>query len=101
MTSELKPCPLCGGEAITTREFWEGAAPAGSMFADEAGCPDCGVWLPTAEWNTRAERTCKNPCIAGFMCSECGASCGGFPLIGTANVPWRYCPNCGAKVTND
>lgn len=50
------------------------------------------------ELNCRAERTCKNPCIAGFMCSECGASCGGFPLIGTANMPWSYCPCCGAKV---
>lgn len=31
------------------------------------------------------------------ICYEC-AHCGGFPLIGAADVPWSYCPCCGSRV---
>ena len=51
MTSELKPCPFCGGEA--TRDHWV------QKYMECKSCgtygPDC-IWPDSAEnaWNTRA-----------------------------------------------
>lgn len=61
--SDLKPCPCCGSEHVETcREFWGGAAPAGSEFSDEVMCDDCGLTAPSIEaWNTRADRETELP----------------------------------------
>lgn len=112
MSEELKPCPLCGGEAK-------------AFFCEESGtydiqCQQCGA-LPflgrkrgsdcfksmddvIAAWNRRAERTCRmeynerwshdeyypTEC---YNCSECGH-------MTYDGVP-TFCPNCGAKVVDE
>ena len=120
---ELKPCPLCGGEA-TVHEYKYKTVHNFTIY-----CDDCGLatlWYDTeAEvikaWNTRAacddcqmgmkpmtdenmaaagwvrERTCQNLAAdkdGQFLCSECRDSL----WTGLDNNEIRYCPNCGAKV---
>lgn len=121
MSYELKPCPLCGGEAMLI--------PADDESPAEVYC-SCGCSIiksdtagAIAAWNARAAvtdeqfsmavhdgrvwrvvRECENvldhsPC--DFECSECGFSVRTVP-DGPADwqTPfWGYCPNCGAKVT--
>ena len=124
MTDELKPCPFCGGDAMTCFDDER------MIFRHSVECIVCGGrsgWYSTKEvaataWNARAAvtdeqfslavhdgrvwqkvRTCENvldhsPCA--FECSECGFSVRTVP-DGPADwqTPfWRHCPNCGAKV---
>lgn len=131
MSDELKRCPFCGGEAkaffceesgtfdVQCQQC--GAIPfIGSRTSEKKTMADV-----VAAWNARAAvtdeqfslavhdgrtwqeaRECENvldhsPCA--FECSECGFSVRTVPE-GPADwqTPfWRYCPNCGAKVTNE
>jgi len=112
--SELKPCPFCGGEAITIQEhgWWVVCADCSAEvgfegMSDTSGC--YGSYQTEAEaieaWNTRAERTCKlirhgslanMPSFICWSCSECG-----FGWHHSENDrQFSYCPNCGAKVVD-
>lgn len=106
MTSELKPCPFCGGEAelrhihvefknAPTFDQWfvdhecEVMKKRGVIFSNE------GAEKVIEAWNTRAERTChdvghERGYKRFFVCSVCERKHGD----GTPN----YCPGCGAKV---
>ena len=110
-TTELLPCPFCGGEAdvLLSQSRWGqsytihhdalGKCPAeyvGSMqFATEAEA--------IAAWNARAERTCHNTHEnRWFKCSACGY---GFTDLyaedeSDINEQPRYCPNCGRKAVD-
>ena len=96
-TTELKPCPFCGGDA----SFY-----SLGKYDKEVYCGNCGTVSDIYEtaqkaieaWNRRDERTCHN--YGGeegtngefydFACSACGFMC---------DLPdTRYCPSCGAKV---
>lgn len=106
MTSELKPCPFCGGEALIRVDLCRVASGSDHIYI--VGCRgfECrgsAVTGPLYEtkaeaveaWNTRAERTCRNVGHEHgykrvFVCSECE----GENYDGTPN----YCPECGAKV---
>ena len=103
--SELLSCPFCGGEARF--ETYGGTACA-------VVCQTCGCGTPTMRlddgmiaadlWNRRVERTCRmeyneqwshdeyypTEC---YNCSECGH-------MTYDGVP-TFCPNCGAKVTDE
>jgi len=105
MSSELKECPFCGGEATIKHLDW--FIPGQFLYGAKCSC--CGAESAVkstegeaiAAWNTRAERTCKQiltDCNDGLMppfvahCSNCGDEWGYTP---------KYCPNCGAKVVDD
>ena len=122
MSDELKPCPLCGSEAMLI--------PADDESPAEVYCSCC--WCSViksdtagaiATWNARAERTCrfsleedremlaeKAACGPGefvtqdmpdllWTCSACGEQY----KNGLDALPgWlKHCPNCGAKVTDE
>lgn len=115
MSSELKPCPFCGGEATSVDNgVYE------SWFVVCLECDTTTGYYDTddeaiAVWNQRAEpaykagykdgyqmgrsevRTCKDVSKPGvfFECSECGAI---DVTGGTGNYTLEYCPACGAKV---
>jgi Lar family restriction alleviation protein len=99
-TTELLPCPFCGGEA-SKRLFY---GTRYGVYCDECDARVGGLFLTEAEaiaaWNARAERTCE--CIEEYAES---------PLDGKTIVlhrcsachelmrpHMRYCPNCGCKV---
>lgn len=104
MTNELKPCPFCGSEVAVRYE------PNCDLYyvhcyACGAETGDSGLYRKEDKaieaWNTRAERTCiaeenidasYGDCM--FVCSECGAD------LDNEEFP-NYCPNCGAKVTEE
>ena len=99
MSSELLPCPFCGGEA-SKRLFYKGKYRVHCNACDAHSGDVCDTEAEAIQaWNTRAERTCRN--IASddsrdeFVCSECGHIDGAYeygPLIG------EHCKGCGAKV---
>lgn len=115
MTSDLKPCPLCGGTTMF-KEYKPTVS--GVAICTECGArsPICrgdhtGGWRVHAAdaWNRRAERTCRVGCYPpGYednlhyeVCSECGT-------ILTASRPGdrhaaraSYCPRCGARVVDE
>ena len=100
-TTELLPCPFCGGEAHVVSDYssehdetrwglWheccehEESAGYGNALFPWFETP----WYKTkaeaiAAWNTRAERTCKREKH-------------GRKRIGDKR--WNFCPKCGAKV---
>lgn len=122
MSDELKPCPFCGGDAMTCFDDER------MIFRHSVECIVCGgrsCWYSTKDvaavaWNARAERTChfsleedremlaeKAACGPGefvtqdmpdllWTCSACGEQYGN----GLDALPgWlKHCPNCGAKV---
>ena len=96
-TTELKPCPFCGGKA---------GIYSLAKYEKEVYCENCGavsnICMTKEEaveaWNRRDEPTCynyggeegTNGEIYDFACSACGFMC---------DLPDpSYCPNCGAKV---
>lgn len=104
MKIELKPCPLCGGEAQAEIIQW------GEVVNASIHCYRCGVGIhrndqngaldaAVAAWNTRHERTCEDMETDPnwFSCSKCGCTCNvDYWSDGLGNP--NYCPRCGAKV---
>lgn len=129
MSDELKPCPFCGGEAraFYSEEGGTfdvqcqrcGAIPFIGSRTSEIRTLD-GV---IAAWNARAERTCRIEwsgqvietehsidCDGEYYCTACGDALpkwadGAWDDYQAARFegepPFRHCPNCGAKVTNE
>lgn len=106
MTSELKPCPFCGGEA----GLYISPAKYGWKYAFCKKCfssmDDYDTEAEAVEaWNTRAERTCKPEVYTDTAYGEernailCG-KCGGFLSweIDWEDLAPNYCQDCGAKV---
>ena len=116
MSSELKPCPFCGGEAKTLH--------VGDWWVEHA-CKKLGTYIRTrfceteeeavAWWNTRAqtvfgmtldevrqmmkrdaerERTCHMS-IDDYGICKCD-KCGWYDYWNNHEDP-NYCPVCGAK----
>lgn len=97
-TTELLPCPFCGGEAYTLSQAPNGTGYSVGCHDDECRGFIALSWIYKTEaeaiqaWNTRAERTCTmtlDGTDGMFGCSEC-----------YENIPplSNYCPNCGKKV---
>lgn len=113
-TSELLPCPFCGGEAFVNddptgnggKPHMNGNVGIGRLWSvecDECGA-DAGFWqdrnVAIAAWNTRVKRTCRDASVDSstqFYCSLCECTVDVPLLWGEIN----YCPNCGAKVRNE
>lgn len=106
MSSELKPCPFCGGKAalLDARSYRRGLVEDPYYVGCECGAQTYDYDTPlkaTEAWNTRHERTClmvyreeysgdelyPTEC---YQCQECGC-------VTNEGKP-NYCPNCGAKV---
>ena len=103
MTSELKPCPLCGEEERIIIKT-EGTFSDFGLYRSMVRCAECGVIVDRYEktpyaaearaieaWNTRAERTCE-VVYDGDGCPYCG-ECRSV-LYGTSG----YCPDCGVRL---
>ena len=105
-TTELLPCPFCGGEA---RHYAPGP------IDHHIECVECYADIhrdteaeAIAAWNTRAELgsgTCENINTDGyryrFECSECGYSAIVHNCAARLDELPNYCPNCGAKVIKE
>ena len=87
-TTELMPCPFCGGEAKESSpesngtKFWR--ITCQHCYARIGGTHR---GMNQAAWNTRAERTC-----------ECGWR--GF-VDGWGHEPPNYCQRCGGKAVSE
>ena len=95
-TTELLPCPFCGGEAEAVHEisgFWT------------VECVKCGALVDGIDaWNTRHVETCE---IESEFWNDHGGydsdtyewtlSCG-HSVEWLDNEPPKHCPECGAKV---
>lgn len=110
LTTELLPCPFCGGESTVERIGKSGYF---YVTCNTAYCCDFGKFDTEAEaieaWNARQERMChivkETKTIRSLLhgevevtderCSECE----GFMDVGSG-VYRNYCPNCGAKVVD-
>lgn len=124
---ELKPCPFCGGEARQHAAFARGASDMVGVYVECDGCEACSktAWgegaqeRSAAAWNRRAERTARveedtkrasqTQLVVTKSCSECGHCFGAEThyermfegmVLNEIELP-SYCPNCGAKVTDE
>ena len=114
-TTELLPCPFCGGKAELCVHDATGVSWVRCVEC-EAGGGATSSKMAIENWNRRAERECEPKwTMQGytqtqeFWCCECGncGECVGvedrstFPFkitIDEVDVP-NYCPKCGKKVS--
>lgn len=123
MTSELLPCPFCGGEAALLSNngaYWvqcvhniekggimSGCLNGTAIYERHSDIPDLDYdprEKAIAAWNTRVERTCRvdvrerrimHQYWNECVCSECDQNF----WMNEAFFPMPlYCPNCGRKV---
>jgi len=105
-TTELLPCPFCGGEAEVCT-WYGGGEHNETVYTVMCDNDACEMNVTTADhlteaeakaaWNARAERTCCDASVDSstqFYCSACECTVDVPLLWGELN----YCPNCGAKV---
>ena len=107
-TTELLPCPFCGGEAVTVLRYGYWFATCHDCCARTGSYRDKGA--ATEAWNTRAERTCDIECFDDGVDEGLDGewfsysppmwylSCG-HTAQGTEKP--NYCQNCGAKVVGE
>lgn len=128
MSDELKVCPFCGGDArIHSKVLAEGFDSGYWAVCDECGKGDT---LPheseeeaAADWNARAERTCRIEWRGevyeseegieedgSYFCTACDQELTGslaeawddYQAWGyKGEQPFRNCPNCGAKIEGE
>lgn len=127
MSDELKPCPHCGNGSLLmiARRASVYPLPDVKVFEGRVLCEECGGAMLLSHktrddipdetgvselrealrerWNARAERTCRNVDggkpqagtfdVGGvFRCSACGFA------YRFSEMPYPFCPECGAKV---
>lgn len=105
-TTELLPCPFCGGEAEPFNPF-DNADGTWCVLCSE--CASATGFEQTeaeaiAAWNARAVRTCHNTHEnRWFKCSACGYGFTDLYAEDESDIDEqpRYCPNCGAKVVDE
>ena len=105
-TTELLPCPFCGGKAWIVHFTQE----ACYVLCENIDCMAKQKVYGTkdeaiAAWNSRAERTCRivesEPDDEAWVYRhEFSCECGQRNLFTTDRMPPNYCPNCGAKVVD-
>ena len=107
-TTELLPCPFCGGEA---RHYAPGPVEHHVECTNSKCYAVTHGWSSKEQaieaWNTRHERTCTNAkkkwssfAKYYFVCSECGWNLPdiGRDCIEIAAMLINRCPLCGASV---
>lgn len=118
MSTDLLPCPFCGGKAHTIQQIDGISGVVKYSVYCNSKCGVVAFYCDTeseaiAAWNTRAERTCKAVVDSqnGLVCSECGSSAvvrswtemhswgGDYERVNFTT--YNYCPNCGAKVKDE
>lgn len=113
-TTELQPCPFCGGEAKVNTLKWAGGYTATALCKNEPNGHYLNTWDEDEEkaigriieaWNRRAERTCEVVAseLDGQMWvyrHEFSCDCGQRNYFTASSEPPKYCPNCGAKVVD-
>ena len=125
MSETLKPCPLCGGEAVIQRFNTHPNLPfriicaCGAEIRGGKGESESDV---AERWNRRAERTCRvetterrvsqTQTLVTKSCSACGHAFGSEEVrpilpgldetmvLDPVDVP-SYCPHCGARVVEE
>ena len=112
MSEGLMPCVFCGHDGariVVADEVTDAGCEEATVPLYAAGCPYCGARGPMAlseeeaveAWNRRAERTCRPiHTRKKWECDVCGCVIrpGFMPEFRGVGV-MRYCPNCGARVT--
>lgn len=103
MSSELLPCPFCGGDRLHV-DYYKNGGEA------QITCLHCCAVAPNRErWNTRADRTCTfSECIEDHdplpTCSACGYEVDPREclLVPGGKIVYAYdrCIECGAKVVS-
>ena len=98
-TTELLPCPFCGGEAAWfSYANGEYDVKCRNAMCLAKTCRYATEAEAIAAWNTRTERTCHNlRDDEYFECSECDVETS-IEWCGSGYGSPKFCPNCGARV---